>query len=287
MKEFDLFGEEIISKKGINLREKYIEPPFSTLNARGGEWQDRKRKWKALGIKSELGRETNLFNTGSMDTNDGVSDQNTSIFDSVLCEIIYEWFCSKQGKILDPFAGGSVRGIVANYLGYNYTGIDIREEQIQSNLEQCKKIIPNHIPEYIVGDSNNVLDGLNEEFDFVFSCPPYVNLEVYSQLEGDISNIKNYADFMKVYEEIIKKSCDKLKKDCFACFVVSEVRDKNGNFYGFVPDTINAFRKCGLNYYNEIIYLQQVGSASIRANNQMKASKKVARVHQNVLIFKK
>ena len=59
-----------------------------------------------------------------------------SVFDPALCEVIYHWFCPTAGSILDPFAGGSVRGIVANYLGYKYTGIDIRKEQIESNKEQ-------------------------------------------------------------------------------------------------------------------------------------------------------
>ena len=38
----------------------------------------------------------------------------TSIFDPVLCEIAYRWFCPPGGLVLDPFAGGSVRGIIAN-----------------------------------------------------------------------------------------------------------------------------------------------------------------------------
>lgn len=38
------------------LAEKFLVPPFSVLDARQGYWQDRKRAWLALGIKSELGR---------------------------------------------------------------------------------------------------------------------------------------------------------------------------------------------------------------------------------------
>jgi len=40
-----------------------------------------------------------------------------SIFDPVACELSYRWFCPKEGEVLDPFAGGSVRGIVANFYG--------------------------------------------------------------------------------------------------------------------------------------------------------------------------
>ena len=38
------------------LSDRFMIPPFSVLNAREGWWQDRKRAWLALGIKSELGR---------------------------------------------------------------------------------------------------------------------------------------------------------------------------------------------------------------------------------------
>lgn len=44
----------------ISLQEQFGVPPFSVLDARQGYWQDRKRAWLALGIKSELGRGENL-----------------------------------------------------------------------------------------------------------------------------------------------------------------------------------------------------------------------------------
>ena len=78
-----------------------------------------------------------------------------------------------------------------------------------------------------------------------------------------------------------------LKAGGYACFVIGEVRDKKGNFYGFVPDTINAFKKAGLQYYNEAILLNPVASASMRADKQFSAGRKLVKIHQNVLIFKK
>ena len=136
-----------------------------------------------------------------------------------------------------------------------------------------------------MGDSNKVLDDFKNRYDFLFSCPPYANLEVYSDLDGDISNM-NYNDFLIAYESIILKSCRLLKKDSFACFVVGEVRDKKGNYIGFVPDTIKAFQKCGMKFYNEAILLNSLASAPLRVNGNMK-SKKLVKVHQNILIFKK
>jgi len=70
-------------------------------------------------------------------------------------------------------------------------------------------------------------------------------------------------------------------------FVVGEVRDKKGDYIGFVPDTIRAFQKAGLKYYNEIVLLNQLGNAAMRASSLFPKSQKVVKVHQNVLVFKK
>jgi DNA modification methylase len=292
MENTDLFGNKII--ENVLLRDKFTEPPFSVLDSKTINWQNRKKKWISIGIQSENGRKkglTQLANASNYDYSHykqkyNHKDNGTSIFDPALCEVLYHWFCKENGEILDPFAGGSVRGIVANFLGYKYTGIDIRQEQIDSNREQGLKILDvNNQPQWYVGDSNEVLNNFNKEFDFVFSCPPYADLEVYSDLDGDISN-KPYEEFLELYESIIKKSCNLLKSGGYACFVVGEVRDKNGYYIGFVPDTIKAFEKCEMKLYNEAIYLQPIGNAPARCSKYMK-NNKLVKIHQNILIFKK
>jgi tRNA G10 N-methylase Trm11 len=282
--EYDLFGNEVV--KDELLRDKFIEPPFSILDTKSGNWQKRKRLWIGKGLKSEVGRDAKVINMGTTAVERN-SAEYVSVFDPALCEVLYHWFCPENGTILDPFAGGSVRGIVANYLGYKYTGIDIRQEQIDSNREQAIHILPiEKQPQWYVGDSNKLLDdNWNTKFDMVMSCPPYADLEVYSDLEGDISN-KPYKEFLALYESIIEKSCKLLKVGGYACFVVGEVRDKNGFYIGFVPDTIKSFQKCGMRFYNEAILLNAIASASMRANGNMK-SQKLVKVHQNILVFKK
>lgn len=290
--EVDLFGNEVSQKTDLKLI--FGENPFSILDAKSGSWQARKRKWLNLGIKSEVGRDATTWSMkdwadrkgqeGTLKGNKLPSD--TSIFDPVLCELMYRWFCPDGGKILDPFAGGSVRGIVANYLGYKYTGIDIRQEQVDSNRLQALEILDaDNQPEWIVGDSNIVLDSIGGGYDMVFSCPPYADLEVYSDLDGDISNM-GYDDFLRAYASIIAKACDKLKSGGYAIFVVGEVRDKKGYYYGFVPDTYQCFKNAGLRLYNEAILSISLASAALRAAGNMK-NKKLVKVHQNILIFKK
>ena len=293
---FDLFGKEILNDPILN--SPFDEPYVTALDTKSGKWQRRKKEWKALGIKSEVGRDgsmTHAMPTNSYDKNNMQEEYyaedkqalNTSIFDPVLCELMYRWYCPKGGSILDPFAGGSVRGVVAEYLGYDYTGIELRPEQVNSNVEQALEILPSDKqPKWIQGDSNLVLNVLKEPFDFVFSCPPYADLEVYSDLPGDISNM-SYFDFIEVYRSIIKKACERLKSGGYACFVVGEVRDKKGNYISFVPDTVDAFVDAGVNYFGEFILLNPIVSASMRAKRIFGSNKKLVKVHQNVLVFYK
>lgn len=66
MVETDLFGEPVVNGHKSVLAQTFSYPPFSVLNAREGWWQERKRQWLALGIKSEVGRGENLL--GMSDT---------------------------------------------------------------------------------------------------------------------------------------------------------------------------------------------------------------------------
>jgi len=49
-------GDQADAPESSSLADRFGIPPFSVLNAREGWWQERKRGWLALGIKSELGR---------------------------------------------------------------------------------------------------------------------------------------------------------------------------------------------------------------------------------------
>jgi len=294
--EVDLFGNEIV--KDVLLRDKFMEPPFSVLDTRTSSWQNRKKLWISKGLKSEVGRKENLTHVMPMKSYDSENmaeeyyekgkETGTSVFDPSLTELMYKWFCPENGAILDPFAGGSVRGVVANYLGYKYTGLELRQEQVDSNREQALNILEvNNQPQWYCGDSEKLLDDKwNLKFDFLFSCPPYADLEVYSDLPDDLSNM-DYKDFLTKYCSIIKKSLELLKPNSYACFVVGDVRDKQGYYLDFISDTKKAFINSGAKLYNEIILVAPIGTGAMQAGRNFPIGLKVHKRHQNVLIFKK
>jgi DNA modification methylase len=208
----------------------------------------------------------------------------TSIFDPVLCELVYRWFCPAGGTVLDPFAGGSVRGIVASKLGLRYKGLDLSERQIEENRRQAAEICTANQPTWILGDSRNTCSLAAGGYDLIFSCPPYGDLEVYSDDERALSTL-DYPGFLAAYREIIGRCAAMLKPDCFACFVVGDFRDRQGFYRNFVSETIAAFESAGVRLYNEAILVTAVGSLPIRIGKQFGRYRKLGKTHQNVLVF--
>jgi hypothetical protein len=259
--------------------------PFSILDTRTKEWQDRKRWWiKTHNIQSELGREETQSNSKFWETD----EVSVSIFDATLCELMYKWFSPTGGTVLDPFAGGSVRGIVAEESGYRYVGIDVSKSQIEANQLQSPK------PTYLEGDSQTVLDTIpTNSVDFVFTCPPYYDLEIYSKDPNDLSNL-SVEDFDRKYKSILSKSADKLKENRFFTIVVSEVREQSitgnykiGKYKGLVWKTIQFLEECGLSFYNDMILFNSQHQASRVVDTYFERNRKVASVHQNILVFVK
>ena len=258
--------------------------PFSVLDTRTKDWKSRKEWWiTTYGIQSELGREETESRTMFWD-----SPTNVSIFDPVLCEVMYDWFSPKGGMVLDPFAGGSVRGIVAEEMGRRYIGYDINLHQVQANKQQSKK------PLWWCEDSYTALDKVaDESHDFIFTCPPYYDLEVYTDDVNDISNM-SVEDFDNRYNKILQKSVNKLKNNRFFTIVVSEVREPSvtgkystGRYRGLVSKTIDMLEKSGLEFYNDMILFNSQHQASRVGKTYFERNRKIPSVHQNILVFVK
>lgn len=284
------------------LKDKYGWPPFSVINTISHDWQRRKDEWEVLFKDSTVGRDVKRFNATPTNTfsargADAKQAESVSEFDPYLAELMYRWFSREGDRILDPFAGGCVRGVVASVLGRRYEGIDINLAQVMANEKQYMDLQDRYTylagnASWVWGDSEVALCNQSPA-DMVFTCPPYYNLEQYTNDPNDLSRQPTYAEFLNKYSAILYKAAQRLRNNSFFVIVVSEVREEcrgieKSNFVGLVPDTIQILRdKCSLHYYNELIVMNNIGSLPIRAPKYFDQSRKIGRMHQNVLVFYK
>jgi len=254
-------------------------PPFSILDTRQGYWQERKKYWNELIGDIGESRENTLASKGSIMENIG----SVSILDAVLAELICKWFGKKKFNVFDCFAGDTVFGYVAGSANMNFTGIELRKEQAKLNNERVKKANLSAI--YINDDALNMDNHIEDNsMDLFFSCPPYADLEVYSDDPKDLSNM-SHDNFFDIYKKCLINTYKKLKKNRFAVIVISEVRNKTGEYIGLVPSTINFMEGVGFKYWNELILVNSAGTLPLRASKPMNKNRKIGRMHQNVLVF--
>jgi DNA modification methylase len=140
-------------------------------------------------------------------------------------------------------------------------------------------------PRWVCGDSRHIEDLAEGPFDLLLACPPYADLEKYSDDPLDLSTM-GYAEFLNAYREIIAASVSLLAEDRFAAFVVGDVRNKKtGAYRNLVGETVAAFEDAGCSLWNDAVLLTAVGTVALRAAAPFVKSRKLAKAHQNVLVF--
>lgn len=315
--------EEEDEEKG-NIEDDFVIFPCSILDQGNQKWQERKKNWiKRLNINDNINsREGKLyknvmtyypktyscylnfkhknneqlsfeefvekFNPPEFEEDkQNIHSKGVSVFDPVLSELSCKWFSPYLGcKIFDCFAGDCFKGLVFALCGYDFCGIELRQEQVNDNNEAIKKFENLNI-KYICDDGQNVDKYFQEQSqDLLFSCPPYFDLEVYSKLPNDASNQKEYCDFLKILDNAFSKSIKILKDNRFAVIVVGNIRDKQGFYYNFTNDIINIFNKNGMFLLNELILKEPIATRCFSARRLFK-HRKIVKIHQNILVFYK
>lgn len=316
-------GSEAPNSEPANssLEDRFVIPPFSVLDTRKGYWQARKKMWRELIGDTGESREDKLITSPEIKYKDlyqrtrkhreelgitfreylekyvpadvlehegnKVLSAGVSLFDPVLSEIMCKWFTPHDGaKIFDCFAGDTQKGLVFAQCGFDFTGIELRQEQVDIN----NRVIADRglNIRYICDDGCNVAEHIEANSqDLLFSCPPYYDLEKYSDLPNDASNQGTYEEFIDILRTAYTKALGCLKDDRFAVIVVGDVRSKiDGCYYDFCGDMKRIFKDNGVNLYNELILVETGASTALRAGRYME-SRKVAKMHQNVLVFYK
>lgn len=275
----------------ITPQEGYLRP-----KSEGKEWwqttttiwnvdeliKRRVRDWRRL--TDETGH-TGARDESFRKDHDSVYTGTHSVFPAPLMEwIILRYGGNPGSSILDAFAGGPPRGVVSTIMGHKYTGFEIRREQITENEGVLKKLKLKGA-RYVEADGR-YMEGVDGPFDCAITCPPYYDLEIYSDHSLDVSNFKTYEEFNASMWLCALRHRELMKPGGFVCWIVGPFRDKKtGEIIDFKSHTVENFRDAGFLFWQEIILSKNFASAATRAGNAWRGLKLVPR-HEYLLIFR-
>lgn len=179
--------------------------------------------------------------------------------------------------MVDPFAGRATRGIVSRELGRNYTGYEISPNTFSKLKSKGLNVF--------LEDGCLMGKTEDETVDCVFTCPPYHRLEKYESVEGQLSDIKDYHNFVgriKVCGDNIYRV---LKHGGFLCWVCADWRDGKA-FRLFHLDCIRVFSDVGLIPHDIVIIHNNSPFAPLQAA-KVASKRYTSKVHEYLLVFRK
>jgi len=211
-----------------------------------------------------------------------------SSFNPDLAKRIIEYWSKEGDLIVDPFAGHSTRMLVAKICGRRYIGYEIGPNAHKALLDALnQRQLSFHVDcptEIILGDGCQMNELKDSSADFIFTCPPFWNIEVYEDVPGELSHCKTYEEFLERIQ-IASDNCYRvLKSGKFMAWVVADFR-KDG-FRIFHRDCLNIFEKSGFIPWDIVINVLQSPFAWAQIA-KCERHKYTSKIHEYILIVKK
>lgn len=221
-------------------------------------------------------------------------------------EKLISLFTKKGMIVLDPFVGSGTTIIAANNIERICYGIDLNEEYERLFLERIVSLDIDKRSKYIVGDSNVVIDDL-EQVDYIVTSPPYHNIlhnkskgtrnnngknyrmsardgiVYYSEKENDLGNFEKYEDFLFSFKSIMSKAYDKLRNKKYASIIISDFT-VNKKEVCVQADIVRLMQEIGFHFVGTTILVQKVKPLYPFGYPYVY---KINHHHQNIINFRK
>lgn len=169
--------------------------------------------------------------TGIRNSRQGYGVSN---FRPTIAKYFYDKYLNSEGTILDYSAGWGARALAAIAGNYNYIGIDpLTSENCNNIITFCKNhdLYNGEAVVYNTGSENTefIKEHIKEDsVDMCFSCPPYFNLEVYSNDESQSYN--KFSDFNSWIEQYWKPTVQNclytLKQGGYFVLIIKDIVGK-------------------------------------------------------------
>lgn len=236
-----------------------------------------KEKWKIA-----------FLNDGIMDfrkfgghRKDGI--QEMSEFNPVLAEHIVRYWSLPGAKVVDPFSGRATRSIVTSKLGREYYGYEISPSTYQRVETRCKSIGVEAT--HYLSDGTLLAETPDEFADFIYTCPPYFNIEKYESTDGQLSDINEYDQFYEKIKTCAQNCFRVAKPGTFCVWVVGDFRHKT-SLIDFHGDTKRAFVEAGYDYH-DIVILENISPFAVWKAYQCACLRYTPKTHEYIMVFRK
>ena len=198
-----------------------------------------------------------------------------SNFPEEVAKLCLELYLRKSRKLFDPFAGWGERWAMADYYFQDYTGIDINPVAIQKAKE-------------VYGADNILADARTYRPDFQYdglvTCPPYWNLERYS--DQGLDALKTWEAFLVEYKKTRENVLSFAASGAILCVMVCDWRSM-GRYFDFTYQTQKVFVVLWCEFVDHVV-VSRKGTSKIKVMlPQAVANGYTVKVHENLLVFRK
>ena len=215
-----------------------------------------------------------------------------SEFSPLLAQRIVEYWSDEDDLIIDPFAGRGTRVLVAKAMDRRSIGLDISWEFIShiNNKAADKRSLEDFIDDreiYVpmaVHTDSRFMPIPDETADFIYSCPPYWNIEKYEHRDGQLADIDDYKEFLREMGNIFKECYRILKNGKFMVIVVQDFRLWK-KFYALGAHTVQEIENAGFAMYDNVIRSYTTNLAAKIPD--AKAQKFTVKMHEYVIVARK
>lgn len=234
-----------------------------------------------------------------------------SLFNPDVVMRIVKYYTKEGDVIVAPYGSRGVIGIVSYLCGRHSYSCDVVpkymdeikngqrliKEQAGDEDTILESFLCDAVTSKVTGTKTvtelgwEALDKKTKKFksnfaDCIIFNPPYWNVEKYESVDGQLSDVGTYEDFLEWYGEAIKQHFRILKPNGFAIAVVNDFR-KNDTFYNFHGDTIELCKEAGF-LQHDIIINQLNGQAMQAIGSFEKLGLKIMpKCHEYILVFRK
>jgi len=163
-------------------------------------------------------------------------------------QILYPNNTNINFEMLDPSSGWGDRLIGAIAMNIKYTGID-PNTQLHPRYQNIINFFCDNNKNYnmICSPFENLK--LNKEYDFIFTSPPYFDLEIYSldesqSVNSTTSNEENW--FNLFFKKYLKNAWSHLKHNCFMAININQ-KNKNEHYIEWMINYVNSFNDAEYN----------------------------------------